>query len=259
MKIVIGFKKAINLLKEYKVYNTNSFKISGDMGDIIYSLLYAKILGTKNIYIDSTGGKSYIRDEIIRNVKTKFNEISADFLMPLLKKQSYVNVELYNEQQYDFDMSEFDYRDITIQNLNIFHSKKFINFDKTMLNQKWIEVGQNLEEPLKERNLIINRTLRYRGNDNYYYLNLKRIQDNGIFVGLEEEYKNFVDMYGCKIPFFKGKNCLDVASIISTKKYFIGNGSLACSLAIGLGLNIEYEFCISAAHYLFEKNNFKLF
>lgn len=244
-------------LQEYKVLKTNSFKISGDMGDIIYSLLYAKILKTKKIFIDSSGGKDYIRDEFIRSVKTKFNEKSAEFLMPLLKKQTYVNVEIYNSQNYDFDMSEFDYRDIAIRDLNIFHSKKFPNFNKNLLNQKWIECYNDIKDPIPERQLIISRTLRYRGNDNYYYLNLEKISQQGIFIGIEEEYENFVNLYGCKIPFFKGKNCLDVASFISKKSNFLGNGSLVCALAIGLGLNIEYEYCIHASHYKFD--NIKYF
>lgn len=244
---------------EYKISKTNSFKISGDMGDIIYSLLYAKILGTKNIYIDYSGGEDYIRDGFIRNVKTKFNSQSADFLMPLLCKQSYVSVAKYENQKYDFDMSEFDYRDIIIKNLNIFHSKKFINFDNTKLNQKWIECNTDIQEPLPERDLIVGRSLRYRGNDNFYYLNLNDIIEHGIFVGIEEEYKNFCSMYDCKIPYFKGKNCLDIASLISLKKRFIGNGSLICSIAIGCGLEINYEYCISAAHYIFDKKNFKIF
>jgi hypothetical protein len=238
-------------LLEYKINNTNSFKISGDMGDIIYSLLYAKILKTKKIFIDSSGGKDYIRDGFIRNVKTKFNLKSAEFLMPLLEKQSYVKVEIYNSQPYDFDMSEFDYRDITIRDLNIFHSKKFPNFDLNLLNQKWLECNTNIIDPVPERQLIISRSLRYLGNDNYYYLNLDRISKNGIFVGIEEEYKRFVELYNCKIPFFKGKNCLDVANFISKKTNFLGNGSLVCSIAIGLGLKIEYEYCIHASHYKF--------
>jgi len=244
-------------IQDYRVSCTDSFKISGDMGDIIYSLLYAKILKTKNIYLDSSGGKDYIRDGFIRNVKTKFNEKSAEFLMPLLKKQSYVQVNIYDSQHYDFDMSEFDYRDIVIRNLNIFHSKKFLNFNKESLNQKWIECYNNIIDPLPERDTIISRTLRYRGNDNYYYLNLERINKKGIFVGLEEEYKNFVDLYGCKIPFFKAKTCLDIANLISKKNNFIGNGSLVCAIAIGIGLNIEYEYCINASHYIFD--NIKYF
>ena len=67
-----------------------SFYISVDMGDLVYSLLFCKILNVDTIYID--GG----------NNDVKFNWDSAKFLLPLVNSQDYIKAaELYDNQPFD--------------------------------------------------------------------------------------------------------------------------------------------------------------
>ena len=226
--------------------NPKSFIMAGDMGDIIYHLLFIKVLGGNKFHIDPNG-KGYIREGYIKNGDgnpPKFNLSKALFLLPLLKEQSYLkDVDLYSGdpleawRQYDVHAGEFHKDDLGIQNLTYFHAKKY-NLPLELLNDPWIEVESSTKiQP--HRDTIINRSLRYRGNDNYYFFSREKLNNKGVFVGLPEEYKDFVDRFGCKdVPYVKTDTCLELAEVINGHPNFIGNGSLACSLAMGMGKNI---------------------
>jgi len=257
---------------EFIHVDPKTFVIGGDMGDIIYHLLYIKKLGGHTYHIDpsggANGGKGYIRDGYIRigdGNPGKFNLTKALFLLPLIKEQPYLkDVDLYSGdpadawKSYDVNAGEYHKDDLGIQNLTYFHAKKY-NLDIEDLNEPWLEV-KNKREVYKDRKIVINRTLRYRGNDNYYYFNRDVIEKNGIFVGLPEEYNDFMQRFRFRsIPYVGTNDCLELAEVISGCDSFLGNGSLAASIAIGLGLQINYEFCPVACHYLFKRDNIKIF
>ena len=70
----------------------DSFYNCIDMGDLIYSLLFCKILNVRKMYID--GGCNTV----------KFNWNAAKFLLPLVQSQEYLEtVELYKDQEYDWE------------------------------------------------------------------------------------------------------------------------------------------------------------
>lgn len=252
---------------EFVHKDPKSFVMAGDMGDIIYHLLFIKILGGNKFHIDPNG-RGYLRDGYIQNGDgnpPKFNLSKALFLLPLLKKQTYLNdVDLYSGdpteawKHYDVHAGEFHKDDLGIQNLTYFHAKKY-NLPLELLNEPWLEVESSTKiDP--NRDIVINRSLRYRGNDNYYFFNREKLNNQAVFVGLPEEYTDFVNRFACEnVPYAKTDTCLSLAEVINGHPSFIGNGSLACSLALGLGKNIEYEFCHTSCHYMFRRNNIKLF
>jgi len=244
-----------------------SFVSSGDMGDVIYHLLFIKVLGGNKYHIDPNGG-GYLRDGYIQNGDgnpPKFNLSKALFLLPLLKEQTYIDdVDLYSGppkeawRSYDVHVGEFHKDDLGLQNLTFFHAKKY-DLPLQLLNEPWLTVKNSIKIDDK-RDTIISRSLRYRGNDNYYFFNRERLNQKGIFVGLQDEYSDFVRRYNCPdIPLAKTDTALDLAEVINGHHNFIGNGSLATSIALGLGLNVEYEFCPHACHYMFNRNNIKVF
>jgi hypothetical protein len=253
--------------KEFIHKDPKSFVIAGDMGDVIYHLLFIKTLGGKKYHIDPWGA-GYLRDEVVQcgdGNPPKFNLTKALFLLPLLKEQTYLeDVDLYTGdskdawKSYDVHCGEFHKDDLGIQNLTFFHAKKY-NLPLQILNEPWLEI-ESTTRVETSRDIIINRSLRYRGNDNYYYFNREKLDKQGVFVGLPEEYLDFVRRFGCQnIPYVKTNTCLELAEVINAHPNFIGNGSLACSIAIGLGKNIEYEFCHTACHYMFQRENIKIF
>ena len=225
------------------------------------------MLGGNKYHIDPWGG-GYLRDGYIQcgdGNPPKFNLSKALFLLPLLKEQSYLkDVDLYTGDpteawnHYDVHAGEFHKDDLGMQNLTNFHAKKY-GLDLKILNNPWLEVesSQKIDD---SRDIIINRTLRYRGNDNYYFFNRERINQRGAFVGLPQEHLDFVTRFSCPdLPYVQTNTALELAEVINGHHNFIGNGSLPASIAIGLGLNITYEFCHTACHYVFDRHNYNIF
>ena len=253
---------------EFVHKNPKSFVTSGDMGDVIYHLLFIKNLGGTKYHIDPSGGANYIRNDFIRcgdGNPGKFNLTKALFLLPLLRKQSYLeDVDFYSGdplnawKDYDVHIGEYHKDDLGIQNLTYFHAKKY-NLSLEDLNEPWLEV-KAARRVDTNRDTVISRTLRYRGNDNYYYFNRGALNERGVFVGLEEEYTDFIQRFGCpNIPLRRVATALEMAEVVNGHQRFIGNGSLVASMALGLGLEMEYEFCPVAAHYIFKRENINIF
>jgi hypothetical protein len=252
---------------EFVHKNPKSFVTSGDMGDVIYHLLFIKKLGGTKYHIDPSP-TSYERNGYIRvgdGNPGKFNLTKALFLLPLIKKQSYLkDVDFYSGdplnawKDYDVHIGEYHKDDLGIQNLTYFHAKKY-NLSLEDLNEPWLEVkAARRMDP--NRDTVISRTLRYRGNDNYYYFNRGALNERGVFVGLEEEYTDFIQRFGCpNIPLRRVDTALEMAEVVNGHQRFIGNGSLVASMALGLGLAVEYEFCPTAAHYIFKRENINIF
>jgi hypothetical protein len=249
-----------------------TFVIGGDMGDVIYHLLYIKKLGGTTYHIDPCGGPNggtgYTREGYIRNGDGnpgKFNLTKALFLLPLIKAQNYLeDVDLYRNDPvdswkfYDVNASEYHKDDLGIRNLTYFHAKKY-NLALEDLNEPWLDVPDAITVA-PERDVVINRTLRYRGNDNYYFFNREDLNKRGVFVGLPDEYQDFRNRFGTMdIPYVRTHTALELARVIKGHKIFVGNGSLAASIALGLGLDVEYEYCLGASHYLFQRKNITVF
>lgn len=244
-----------------------SFVIAGDMGDVIYHLLFIKKLGGIKYHIDPWGG-GYLRSGFIQcgdGSPPKFNLTKALFLLPLLKQQSYLDdVDLYTGdpkdawRSYDVHAGEFHKDDLGTQNLTYFHAKKY-DLSLEDLNDPWLEI-ETTRKIDNNRDTVVNRSLRYRGNDNFYYFKREELNQRAVFVGLYEEYVDFVRRFGCdNIPYVKTDTALDLAEVINGHHNFVGNGSLAASIALGLGLNTHYEFCAQACHYMFKRDNIRIF
>lgn len=238
-------------MSRLKYYNPQIFKASGDCGDIIYALMYIKALNAKKLFIDGSGGETYVRDGYICNVKTKFNTESAKFMLPFVATQ--IDCDFWHGEPFDCHINESD---INAGDINITkaHAIKF-DLDWTILGDQWLFLNE-----AKEKRLVINRTNRYHGtNFGFYKKYIEEFDGSKVFLGLPDEFNEFSYKSKLDIPYIKTSNCLDLAKEVAKSTHFIGNGSLVNSLAIGFGLDVKYEFCSRAANYLFEKENFNIF
>lgn len=220
----------------------NTFYMCIDMGDLVYSLLFSKILNVKNLLID--GGCSSV----------KFNWNSANFIMPLIEFQNYIeSVNLYSGQKYDYNYSDHPNNHIVSigTDLTKYHASKF-NLEKdSRIYNPWLTAPKNHESSLGKK-IVINRTNRYHGNNQFYYDFLKYFHpDFLLFLGLEEEYLAFKKEFGLDIDYIKTNDILDLASIIDGIPFFVGNESLICAIAKGLGKTCYVEYCPMAANYIF--------
>lgn len=223
------------------------------MGDLIYSLLFCKILGVNTMYVD--GGCGVV----------KFNWESANFILPLLQHQPYMkNVELYTGQKYDSCYGTHPEKRPVIMHTDLteYHASKFgISKNDPLLQQNpWLSVTRKIaghHDFLKTKKILINRTARYHGDPNFYLKMLSSFPlKDFVFAGLEEEYILFKDTFqDAEIDFVKTESSLELLSVVDSVPTFLGNESLICAMAIGLGKNCYIEYGRSAANYIFNRQN----
>lgn len=222
-----------------------SFYCAVDMGDLVYSLLFAKIKGVNTIYLDDT--KKDIRN---RN----FNEKSRKFIEPLISSQPYIKkVERYNNQKFDIDYGAHPKAQVIVgSNLLAFHASKFnLECNSKEVNESWLEC------PLTDtgKNIAINRSLRYRGDTNFYLDFFKHTNPQKcVFVGLKEEYEDFIKTFRYPIDYKTSENAYDLMMTINSCDVFFGNESVSCAIAKGLGKTCFVELCPLAANYIFTNN-----
>lgn len=221
-----------------------------DMGDLIYSLLFVQLLGIEKIFIDGGCGS------------VKFNWDSAKFLMPFIKSQPYFQnkiVEFYIDQSYDYNYGLHpDNMPVVVgTNLTEFHASKFDLLNNPKIHHPWLSAPLSDDPKIRHKKILINRTHRYHGNDNFYYDFLKYFHPSYmLFVGLETEYNSFMKDFGNpNIEYIPTNSCVDLATIINSIPIFLGNQSLICSIATGLGKTCYIEYGKHAANYLFSRQN----
>jgi hypothetical protein len=185
---------------------------SGNAGDIIYAMPTFKTFGKVNLFL-------------IKSQQTSIQIFEA--LIPLLKSQDYINdVEYFNGQRIDFDFDRFreiggvSNNSLPITFMNLY--QRYFN-----LSNPWLTVEQNTLS-----DIVISRTTRYPGVLDYRKA-LSKFRDKCIFVGLDDEYENFVKNYGF-LRFAPTKTLLESAKIISGAKFFLGNQSVNLAIAEGL-------------------------
>lgn len=214
-----------------------------DMGDLVYSLLFAKKLGVENYLIDGKRGVC------------KFNETSRKFISPLVENQAYIKSVLeFTGQAYDCDYGAHPNGEKVVvgTNLTEYHASKF-DIDWKTLHEPWltsdtIDLGKKI---------VINRTSRYHGDYLFYHDFLRHIDINDcVFMGLEEEWRQFVHFFQKPIDFYKTDSILELVCAINGCETFLGNESLPCAIATGLGKHSFIEIGNGCANYIF--NNKKI-
>ena len=226
------------------------------MGDLIYSLLFCKLLNVDTIYVDG------------HNDDIKLNEENVKFLLPFMQDQSYMNnVELYNNQSFDLDYGIHPQQEPVVvgTNLTSYHASKFDILNHECIWEPWLDAPVLKNDIVKDKKVLINRTARYHGDHRFYTDFLKYFHPHTIlFAGLEEEYEQFCYFFRDqiefkKVEFLKTETCMELAAAINSVPTFVGNESLICAIATGLGKNCYIEYGRAAANYIFNRQNMVYF
>jgi ADP-heptose:LPS heptosyltransferase len=112
---------------------------------------------------------------------------------------------------------------------------------KQMRQTPWLTVPK--PRRLEGKVGVVNRTTRWVSPElppQYEQWRLDGIDRECVFVGLASEYEKFKQDTGWDIDYYPTPTLLDLAEVIAGAETFIGNQSMALSVAIGLGT--EY-FC----------------
>lgn len=228
----------------------------GTFGDTIYSLCLVKHMGGGNMYV-----KLNALDDFARNVigwadagpaKGRYTQRDYELLEPLLNAQDYLDkVAVWTDQTIDCDFADHWKMHVLkgwqgnqtecyalTQGMDI-HDPKI---KKMALYEPWLTPVTPIVVPGKP--IVVNRTVRYlygEPSPEWYTWVENGLGDLGVFVGSEQEHADFEDVFKVKIEHYKTADLLELAQVIQGCEQFIGNQSVALSIAIGLGKSYQCE------------------
>lgn len=218
------------ILHKIQLQKKLSFRHSGHLGDIVYSLPVIKELSkthncTLYIRADKPMTSEYYKHPSGNVMLSK--KIISKFL-PLLQEQEYLShVAFWQDEEIDIDLDLF--RDLPVDFSFLSHRWYFhIAGVQPDLNQKYLEVT---DHPTIKDKVVIVRSLRAQ---NYFadYSFLSKY-DNLLFIGIKEEYEELKKAVP-NMEFYDVKDFYEMAQIIKSSKFFLGNQSFAYALADGL-------------------------
>ena len=208
-----------------------TFKHSGDLGDIIFSLPAIRALGGGILYLDPEGGKSdpYIRKSILKG-QTRLNLEAINSLRPLLIKQPYIeDVRVWQGEPVEHNLDQ--HREVPGKNLCDVHLKLF-NLPTEQCGTAWLT---NIEPEVDPAHpIVLARSLRYVSNYDFWLGALPQIHQQSVFVGTPLEHQVFEHVFGYSVLYKPTPTILDLARVIAGCAQFVGNASLPHAIAEGL-------------------------
>ena len=232
-------KKLSEIQKNINEKDEISLLHSGHSGDIVNSLpvikelskthkcnLYINVNKEMNLPYNKHPAKNVLVDNRIYN-----------FLFPLLKNQKFINnVEKYQKQNIDINLDMI--RELP-SSINFDNSRWFFHVAGIQcdLTEPYLEVEAN--NSIKNK-IVIHRTFRYRN----YFINYNFLNDyqDLLFVGMENEYNDLKKQIK-NLKFHNCKDFFEMASIIKSCKFFIGNQSVGFDIAEALKVPRLLEGC----------------
>lgn len=225
-----------------------SFVHSGNCGDIIYSLPTIFELsknGQAQLFLKLNQPGKYNNYHPLGNVM--LNNKIVEMLIPLMLYQPTIqSCKTFDNEQVDYDLDLFRTYTILQTRGNISRWYFYVYAISPSLYNPWLIAPKmnGLEEYI-----VIARSHRYRSPMIDYGFIKK--YPKLIFIGVEEEYEDMKKMIP-NIEFRKVKDFLEMASIINSCKFFIGNQSFPFSIAEGLKVTRLLEVYFNSPNVIVE-------
>lgn len=213
-----------------------SFKHSGNVGDIIYSLpavrslLQNKGVEKADFYINLNVPMIYSGYHPLGNVL--MNDKFFQMLWPLLKSQSFIDkVEIFGNQKIDVDLDTF--RRVPINPFTYCIPRWYFlfvigaNWD---LSLPWLEV--EADNRFKNK-IIVSRNSRLQSQFiSYVFMN--DFSNEIVYVGVEKEFREFRAYCPKCTNFFQANDFLELAKVIKGSKFVVANQGLIYTIAESL-------------------------
>ena len=225
-----------------------SFKHSGTMGDLVYSLALMKNQGGGDFYLHMNNidwiASKYYNTRPLPFHQGRMNQQDFDFMKDFMLAQEYITdfqAFVPNQTNITDDLDKFrplfvghpgNYVDIYASIYGI----KDPNALASLRNNPWLSVPN--PKVLDGIEFIVNRTERWvNPNPHYAYAQWKGegVDLKSVFVGLKSEYDRFISQTGWRCEFYPTTNMLELAEVIAGAEHFVGNQSQCLAMAIGLG------------------------
>ena len=223
--------KILNNIQNIKNKKELNFVHSGHLGDIIYSLpIINKLSETHkcNLYI-KINRPMPVQYENHPSGNVFLDKRIVDLFLPLIEKQNFINkTGIFKNEDIDIDLDVFREIPIDIK----FHSVRwYMHLTGIQINMELPFLEVNDHKSIKN-NIVIVRSPRYR-NVFINYEFLDKIKDKIICIGLKSEFEDLKKTIK-NLEFYNCRNFLEMAEIIKSSRFFIGNECFAYSIAEGL-------------------------
>lgn len=223
-----------------------TFKHSGDLGDLWYSLPVVRGLGGGRMELSTEG-----LGEKIDGSRSGFTGETAALAIPLLEAQEYISsTGIWDGREVDFDLDTFrDGRDYTQYNLCEMVADTFGLDFHDVAREPWLKCGR---KPVART--VFARSTRYRNEHVDYHRIRGRDRNDSVFVGFPHEHADFQTRFG-PISHYPVRDFLEMAEVINGAELFVGNQSCPLAIAIGLGRPYVVEVCRDCRNTIFPRDN----
>lgn len=233
-------QRFFNLLPPFKPNESrecSSFKHSGDLGDIIFSIPTIQALKGGVLFLDPDGGINSPYVTWADKNRTKLNAGSITQIIPLLKLQDGIaDVKIWTGQQVDYDLDQFRHH-IKYNNICLSHLKAF-KANPKFAQKKWLNfpTTRYLKKPY-----LISRSVRYHANYSFWEETLPKISSESLFVGFKKDHEIFEYTFGHKVEYYETPSIMDLTETINSCKKIYCNLGLPHAIAEGLHKDLVCE------------------
>ena len=225
------------------------------MGDIVYGLALMKHLGGGDFYLHLNQvdwiTQHYYGSQPDPYHVGKMTEKDAEFMRDFMEAQDYVG----NFYTLDPSKDEITHNLDRFRPLFVGHPANYISVYCTSFgiidpavqtlvsDGPWLSVPQ--PKPIPGKPYVVNRSPRgftSPGCNNVWTAWREQGMDTQtVFVGLPNEYTSFRELTGWNIDFYPTNTMLELAEVIAGCDKFMGNQSVALSIAQGLRVPYAFE------------------
>ncbi len=206
-----------------------SFLHSGTTGDVINALPVIKELAKTHkcsLYLQVE--RPYEKEHPNNYCPFLLPQHLFEMLLPLLKSQEYLfEVKKFENEEIDINFDKFREFPVSLQFDNIRYYFHVSGMQPDILNPY---LNVKTHSKIKDK-IVIHRTFRYRNHlINYNFL--KKYEDL-IFIGTKKEYDDLKKSVN-NLEFYDCRDHLEMAMIIKSSRFLIGNSSIGHAIAEGL-------------------------
>lgn len=216
------------------------FAHSGCLGDAIAALPIIRQLGGGDLIMTQVNNPRILRGW------------RYESLRPLLESQPYVHSVSWEENPSAIDYDFTDFRKIYASDRSLTETQgRYLGVNKIDYSP-WLKVEPS---PISKGMVVVSRTTRYR-NPYFIWSKLVRVyKDKILFVGLEDEYREFQKLSLWPIKYQPCKNLLELAQVITGSSLLISNQTVAGWIGMGLGHPLIQESCPGKADSIIPRPN----
>jgi len=227
-----------------------TFKHSGAFGDLIYGLPIMKHFGGGDFYLHLNQmdwvGQYYYGSRPAPFHQGRLTVQDFESIRPLLLAQDYVTgCEILDPKRHEITHNLDRFRQPFVGHpgnyVDIYSSVFRLSPEDAVKvrTTPWLAVEPKVSKPV-----VINRTQRWTPpspGPEWQQWKAQGLEDRAIFVGSPDEHRAFASQTGLNIAYQPTENLLELAQYIAGAEEFIGNQSVALSIAIGLGQKFHCE------------------